>query len=121
MLISNKRPYFGPVDVVFLVNTPEFFCSHRLPLAIAAKKAGLSVVIISGSGSGSSSAKTKILELGFTHYEVPIARSGQNPLNEFWTLLCIVRLFRRLQPDLVHLITIKPVLYGGIAARLVGV
>ena len=28
------------------------------------------------------------------------------------------RLFRRVRPDLVHLITIKPILYGGIAARL---
>ncbi|MDO6443706.1 glycosyltransferase family 4 protein [Marinobacter sp. 2_MG-2023] len=104
-------------NIVFIVNTPEFFLSHRLPLAKAAKEAGWSVVIVSGSGL----AGEKIKALGFTHYEVPIARSGQNPFRELWTLLCIVRLLLRLQPRLVHLITIKPVLYGGIAARITGV
>jgi len=103
--------------ILFVVNTPEFFLSHRLPLALAAKSKGWEVTIASGSGL----AIGKIKELGFTHYEVPIARSGQNPFTELWTLLCIVRLFRCMRPDLVHLITIKPVLYGGIAARLAAV
>jgi len=100
--------------ILFVVNTPEFFLSHRLPLALAAKSEGWEVTIASGSGL----AIGEIKELGFTHYEVPIARSGQNPFTELWTLVCILRLFRRMQPDLVHLITIKPVLYGGIALRL---
>jgi len=103
--------------IVFVVNTPEFFISHRLPLAIAAKKNGWSVGVISGQGSGVE----KIESLGCTHYVIPIVRSGQNPLQDLWSFFCIVRLFRRLKPDLVHLITIKPVLYGGIAARLAGV
>ena len=32
----------------------------------------------------------------------------------------IIKLFRAVKPDLVHLITIKPILLGGIAARVVG-
>ncbi|SEL60746.1 Glycosyltransferase involved in cell wall bisynthesis [Ectothiorhodospira marina] len=36
-------------------------------------------------------------------------------------MLAIARLVRREQPDILHLVTIKPVLYGGIAARLLGV
>jgi glycosyltransferase involved in cell wall biosynthesis len=35
--------------------------------------------------------------------------------------LDLFRLFRRLRPDLVHLVTPKPVLYGGIAARFAGI
>ena len=55
---------------------------------------------------------------GFAHHEVPLSRRGLNPVGEFGTLLALVRLMRRLRPGLVHLVTIKPILYGGIAARL---
>lgn len=99
-----------------MVNAPEFFLSHRLPLAVAAQKAGFQVHVATADGPDVQ----RIQLLGFTHHIVPFARSGQNPLNELGTLLRLVKLFRRLKPTLVHLITIKPVLYGGIAARLAG-
>jgi len=41
-----------------------------------------------------------------------------NPVTELRSFWEIYRMFRRLKPDIVHLVTIKPVLYGGIAARL---
>lgn len=103
--------------VLFVVNAPEFFLSHRLPLAIAAKNSGYEVHVATADGPDVE----RIQSLGFVHHVVPFARSGQNPLNELGTLLCLVRLFRRVRPVLVHLITIKPVLYGGIAARVGGV
>ena len=103
--------------ILFVVNAPEFFLSHRLPLAVAAQKAGFVVHVAAADGPDLKS----IQSLGFTHHVVPFARSGQNPLNELRTLLQLVRLFRRVKPSLVHLITIKPVLYGGIAARLAGI
>jgi glycosyltransferase involved in cell wall biosynthesis len=103
--------------ILFVVNAPEFFLSHRLPLAIAAQKAGFKVHVATAEGAGVD----KIRAEGFTHHVIPVARSGQNPLSELATLLYLVKLFRRLKPALVHLITIKPVLYGGIAARLAGV
>src|SRR3546814_1799786 len=49
---------------------------------------------------------------------IPMTRSGKQPLQELHTLWALFRLFRALRPALVHLVTIKPVLYGGIAARL---
>jgi glycosyltransferase involved in cell wall biosynthesis len=53
-----------------------------------------------------------------THHAIPMTRSGKHPLQELGTLLALIRLFRHLRPQIVHLVTIKPVLYGGIAARL---
>lgn len=99
-----------------MVNVPEFFLSHRLPLAIAARKAGYSVDVATADGPEVQS----IQSLGFTHHVVPFARSGQNPLKELKTLTSLIKLFKTLKPSLIHLITIKPVLYGGIAARLTG-
>jgi len=52
---------------------------------------------------------------------LPISRSGRNPFAELRTLWGLYRLMRTISPDLVHLVTIKPVLYGGMMARLSGV
>lgn len=100
-----------------MVNTPDFFLSHRLPLAVAAKKAGFEVHVATANGP----AAQIIISHGFEHHVVPFARRGHNLLNELVTLLSLAELFWRVKPALIHLVTIKPVLYGGIAARLVGV
>lgn len=103
--------------VLFVVNTPNFFLSHRLPIAIAARAEGFEVHVATASGSGVSTIKS----YGFGHHVVPFTRSGQNPLKELNAFLCLVGVFKKVKPSIVHLITIKPVLYGGIAARLTGV
>lgn len=103
--------------LLFVVNIPEFFLSHRLPLAIAARNAGFTVHISTAPGP----ACQQITELGFEHYLLPISRSGHNLLAELRTLWELYRLMQRIRPDLVHLVTIKPVLYGGLMARLSGV
>lgn len=103
--------------ILFIVNTAEFFLSHRMPLAVAAKAAGYEVHV----ATASSGAVEKFHAYGFKHHAVPFVRSGQNPLVELITTVHLFKLFRRVKPDLVHLITIKPVLYGGVAARIAGV
>lgn len=103
--------------ILFVVNAPEFFLSHRLPLAVAAKKAGYKVHVATADGP----EVVTIKELGFEHHVVPFARSGQNPLVELNTIYLLIRLFFQVKPDLVHLITIKPVVYGGLAARFSGI
>jgi glycosyltransferase involved in cell wall biosynthesis len=103
--------------ILFVVNAPEFFLSHRLPLAVAAKEAGYEVHVASASGADVE----KIRAQNFVHHTVEFSRSGQNPLVELGTFRQMFKLLRRLKPDLVHLVTIKPVLYGGLAARMNGI
>jgi len=62
-------------------------------------------------------AVKNIKAAGLIHHTIPLSRSGRNPLHEVRTAFSLYRLFRKLRPDIVHLVTIKPVLYGGIAAR----
>ncbi len=103
--------------LIIVVNCPAFFLSHRLPIALAAQKAGYEVHIATGPGS----AVSKILNAGLIHHPLPLSRSGMNLILELRALLALFRLFRKLQPSIAHLVTIKPVLYGGIAARLAGI
>ncbi|NLC37077.1 MAG: glycosyltransferase, partial [Alcaligenaceae bacterium] len=102
--------------LLFLVNNPAFFLSHRLPIAQAARDAGYEVHVATMDGP----SVPLIQEQGFTHHVVPMSRSGSKPWEELSSLVAFWRLFRRLKPDLIHAVTIKPVLYGGIAARLAG-
>ena len=50
-----------------------------------------------------------------------ISRKGVNPLVDLFTILDFVKYFIRLKPALVLFYTIKPVIYGSIAARLMKV
>lgn len=100
--------------LLFVVNDAEFFVSHRLAVAIAARDAGYDVHVATAPGQGTQ----EITRLGFVHHPVPMSRSGRNPVDELRAFIALRRLMKQLGPELVHLVTIKPVLYGGIAARL---
>jgi len=105
------------MKILLIVNVPSFFLSHRLAVAQAAKEKGFDVHIASANGSDVE----KIQRLGFTHHTIPFTRSGKNPFVELKALFGLARLFIRLKPDLVHLVTIKPVLYGGFLSRLLNI
>lgn len=55
---------------------------------------------------------------GLIVHEITFQRGSTKLWTEIKTLIKLVRIFRQVKPDIVHLVTIKPVLYGGIAARL---
>lgn len=102
--------------LLMAVNTPEFFLSHRLPLAIAARDSGFDVHIATGFGRGVDI----LLDHGFAHHLVPLSRSSLNPLVELRTIWSLSRLIWRLKPNVLHLVTIKPVLYGSLIGRFLG-
>lgn len=101
--------------LLFVINNPLFFLSHRLPIAQKARSFGYDVQVATMQNP---LAVRDIVELGFVHHVLPLSTSGSNPLRELHSLFAMYKLFRAVQPDIVHLVTIKPVLYGGIAARL---
>ncbi len=63
----------------------------------------------------------QIVAEGFSFYPITLQRQGINPFREVITLLSVMRLFRELKPDLVHNFTSKPVIYGTLAARFIGI
>jgi len=101
-------------NLLFIVNSADFFLSHRLPLAIAAKNAGYRISV----ACPIEKSIDIIRHNDFEFYELKISRSGQNFFREISTFFHILLLLLKVRPDIVHLITIKPIVYGGIAARL---
>jgi glycosyltransferase involved in cell wall biosynthesis len=100
----------------FVVNEDWAFVSHFFERAVAAQAAGHSVGISAHCGE-----KQSLLEgAGFTLYPHNISRSGTNPFIEIRNLLAMVKVFRKSQPDIIHLIALKPIVIGAIAARIYG-
>lgn len=98
--------------LLYLVSEDWYFCSHRLPVARAARDSGARVVVATRLADD----HRRILAEGFEAAHIPFDRSGLNPLRDFVTLRAIIACYRRYRPDLVHHVAAKPVLLGQIAA-----
>lgn len=65
--------------------------------------------------------RNKLGKLGVAYQNINIERVGMNPRRDFNTIYELVKIFRRFKPDVFLGYTIKPVIYGSIAARISGV
>jgi len=61
-----------------------------------------------------------LAERGIGFATVPMNRTGMKPLQDLKTLSGYIRLIAREKPDLILAYTQKPIIYGGIAARIMG-
>lgn len=96
-----------------IVNVDWFFLSHRLPVALAAQKAGWDVTIVTAD-----TGKLKDIEAkGLKVINLPMSRSGMNIKEELGTLNFLRKLYKREKPDVVHHVGMKTILWGTLAAK----
>jgi glycosyltransferase involved in cell wall biosynthesis len=100
--------------LLLVVNADWFFLSHRLAVAVGAREAGYDVHL----ACGLTGRREEIEAHGIEVHELPISRRGMSIGEQLGTIRAMAALMRSLRPDIVHLVTIKPVLLGGLAARL---
>ena len=97
-----------------MVNVDWFFISHRLPIAIEAKKKGWEVLVLAGdTGRGNILNK-----YGIKFVPWKISRSGTNILDEFSAFFHLVKIVKSFNPHIVHNVGIKSVIYGSITSIL---
>jgi glycosyltransferase involved in cell wall biosynthesis len=104
----------SPPKLLFLVTEDWYFCSHRLPVARAARDAGFRVSVATRVREHGERIRAE----GFALCPLGWKRRGDGILGGVRALAEIVRLYRREQPDILYHVALKPVLFGGIAARL---
>jgi glycosyltransferase involved in cell wall biosynthesis len=102
--------------VLYLATEDWYFCAHRLPMARAARNAGWDVIV----ATRVQNHGTRITDEGFRLVPMPWRRRGGGVARELWAILFFMRLVRLENPELVHSIALKPLVYGGIGARLAG-
>ena len=99
--------------ILFVVNDAGFFKSHRLQLAQEAVARGYEPVVVCGTSTGEAA----LGEFGIRCRSFGLSRSGLNPLRDLTSFVQLLRIYRDEAPDIVHHVTIKPVIYGTLASR----
>lgn len=99
--------------ILFVVNVDWFFISHRLCIAQEATKQGWEVFV----AAEDTGRANEICTEGITFINIKFSRSGINPFEELLTLYKFRKLYKEINPDIVHHITLKPVIYGSLIAK----
>src|SRR5690625_672404 len=103
--------------VLFLVNHDVVIYNFRLEIVQRLLKEGYEVHISSPYGERIDD----LIELGCKYIEVEIARHGTNLVEEAKLFLYYRKVIKDIKPDAVLSFTIKPNIYGGMAARISGI
>jgi len=100
------------MKLLLVISADWYFCSHRLPIAVAAVKQGWSAHL----ACQVAACRDEIEAAGIVLHHVPLRRGSINPLFDLGYLWRLIRLYRREKPDVVHHVAMKPCLYGSLAA-----
>lgn len=98
--------------ILYLVSEDWYFCSHRLPVARAARDAGMEVVVLTRLNDDAD----RIAAEGFRATPLRLRRGSRNPFGALSTVRNIARTYRHERPDLVHHVNLKMCVLGTIAA-----
>lgn len=108
---------FEPKVILFVVNVDWYFISHRLIIAREAVKAGYHVYV----AAKDTGRRAEIENVGASFINVNFSRSGTNPIRELLTLFKLIKVYKRLKPSVIHHIAMKPVVYGTMVTKWLGI
>ncbi len=103
--------------ILFLVTEDWYFASHRLPLATAALSAGYRVIV----ATRVQRHEAVLRKAGCEVIHLRWRRSGDGALDHARAIASLIALYRKVRPDLVHHVALKPVVFGSLAARAAGI
>jgi glycosyltransferase involved in cell wall biosynthesis len=100
--------------VALLVSEDWFVLSHFRPLIDVLKELAESVVVVTRS----SGHLREIEALGARVIDFDFHRSSSNPAREALLARSLAKILRAENPDVVHMVAMKPIVLGGAAAKL---
>lgn len=103
--------------LVYVITEDWFFKSHFFDRAVAAFDAGYKVTVITRCRDSAKGFE----KYGLLTQNVEFSRRGLNPITELATVLKLRSILKRIKPDIVHNIALKPVVLGSLAAQLAGI
>jgi glycosyltransferase involved in cell wall biosynthesis len=109
------------VRLLYVDNAIRTFVSHRLWLAREALRQGFAVHVAVPDGDSAPDLVSALEGEGIVIHGYHLRRRGLNPFSEVRSVASLLNLYAAVRPDLVHNVRIKPVIYGGWAARVAGV
>jgi glycosyltransferase involved in cell wall biosynthesis len=106
--------------VLIIINVGWYFKLHWLDRAVSIKNAGYNVIVICNWRSDSSLVN-QIEGLGIRCLDIDLSRRGNNLVDELRSFCSLAKTILKLRPDIIHSVTVKPNLYGGIIASLLSI
>lgn len=103
--------------VAIVINTSWNIYNFRLSLIKALQQEGMEVFALAPEDAYSK----RLVEEGCHFVPVPMQSSGANPIHEAGVFVNLLNAYKKVKPDVILHYTIKPNLYGTVAARMLGI
>lgn len=103
--------------IAIVINTSWNIFNFRLGLLKALQKEGYNIVAIAPHDDYSE----KLEEMGFEYHNININNKGTNPVEDAKLVFEFYKLYKEIAPDVILQYTIKPNIYGSMAAGMLGI
>jgi glycosyltransferase involved in cell wall biosynthesis len=103
--------------IVIAANTSWYIYNFRLPLIRALLGKGWRITVLAPRDEYTD----RIIAAGVGHHRITLEAKGTNPLRELATIRAFKSSYREISPAIALQYTIKPNIYGSIAARALGI
>ncbi|MBN1270832.1 MAG: glycosyltransferase family 4 protein [Candidatus Aminicenantes bacterium] len=103
--------------IIFVYNDAGYLYRFRLSLMLSMKNKGWEVIAVSPYDDHAKRIENK----GISFWKLPLERKGKNPFEDIRVFFRLTGLYIKEKPFIVHHFTVKPVIYGTLAARFAGI
>lgn len=100
------------MNIVYFVTEDSYFLSHRLPIALHAKKNGHQVFVVTKT----TGKEKQIEKYGFELVPINFTRTTLNFANDIFILIKLIKVLRSVSADIIHNVAIKPIILGSISS-----
>lgn len=104
--------------ILLVGNTAWSMYNFRVGLITELLKTGYYVTVVAPSDNNFDK---RIIELGANFIDIQIEAKGTNPITDLRLIQKFKRIFKEKKPDFIFFYTIKPNIYGCLAARAIGI
>lgn len=106
------------MKILIIAGAAESLINFRGEFIAALQAKGMDVHVSAPDLPDYSTVRQQLEAMSLTVHKVPLLRTGTNPLDDLRTACALWRLMLQIRPDIVLGYTIKPVIYGTLAAWL---
>lgn len=106
---------------LLIASYADSLINFRGPLVDALRAQGQEVHVAAPDMPPGSAVRVHLEQKGVVVHEIPLRRVGMNPFADLLTLVALCKLMRDIKLDSVLAYTVKPVIYGLLAARIMKV
>lgn len=107
-------------SILVIAGQPRSLVNFREALLRSMIDHGNAVAAAAPGFSADSASVARLEAIGVRRHEIPLSRTGLNPLADLRLLAALVKLIRSERPDVILAYTIKAVIFGLLASAIAG-